>query len=588
MKNYSNTKRSMHTVAVTQQSKLALRIAFTVAIFGCSLPRILLSQLEPQIEPVTNGNYTYSDGSYQPNPLLIPGQALEYTVTGVAGLSNSVHWLGSHFDVGYSDTIGTDLSFYSHTGIGSNELATGLFVWGEGHGYEGTGARFRVGPLLIDDIYGGVGALYSEYTGTPFGQSPSGDSWAGLVWASARFSLQLSERLALTFRPFIYYLPFENKVGYGAPPGFLGLPFLYPHSYATLQYDTQWMGWDVQLFDSFGGFYRFLTLLNQNSFQAQAWSDYSPLDMAGRYGLGAFGINGAGRRYDFGIYGNDGSNNLGSANIGYDSNNLFFANIAGFRAQRQHGQLRSIVTFTRNDIWDGDFNYIGNQNQGSIWLAITQPVFTPYAAYNFVTPDDFGEVYHSSIVGVQYTPSHFFKAYAQAGYLWTTGLNPQMDTWIGEVGMFQVLGPRTNHSIQAGRRMSDQELNTRFVENYALYNVFQQLGFRASANFTVGYAERNPINPKVASEEEVLMAILNYNHLLSSRTNLMLGAGYEHVEIDLNQSDFDRWIVMAGLNHALSPTLMLQAYYQYIESYGTGGFGDYSEHVLFMGVAKKF
>lgn len=544
--------------------------------------------VEPRTEPITNGVYTYSDGSYRPNPLLLPGQALDHAISGIAGVSNSVHWLGSHFDIGHSDTIGSDVSFYSHTGIGSNELATGLFVWGEGHGYEGTGRRLRLGPLLIDDVYGGIGALYSDYTGNPFGQTASGDNWAGLVWASARVSLQLSERLALTFRPFVYYLPFENKVGYGVPPGFLGLPFLYPHSYATLQYDTEWAGWDVQFFNSFGGFYRFLTLLNQNSFQAQAWSDYSPLDMAGRYGLGAFGINGEGRRYDFGIYGSNGRNDLGSSNIGFDSDNLFFANIAGFRAIKQHGPVSSIITFTRNDIWDGDFRYIANQHQGSIWLAISQPILTPYAAYNFVTPDEFGEVYHSSIVGVQYTPSHNFKAYAQAGYLWTSGLNPQNDTWIAETGFYHVLGAHTKHSVQAGRRMSDQEFNTRFVENYILYNIYQQVGYRASVNFTAGYAERNPINPTVSSEEEVTMALLNYNHLLSARTNVMVGTGFEHVEIDLGNADFDRWIVMAGLNHAISPTSMFQAYYQYIESYGTGGLGGYSEHVLFMGVAKKF
>jgi len=526
----------------------------------------------------TRGIYNYSDQNYGYERQTV-GDLIDYTSMGLSSLNGAVDRTIAGANVGFLTTHG-DLAFESSTGLG-HTFGLGFSTFGESPAryFDPNSLHMRLGPVAIDEIDVGAGVLFTDTTGSP-PQLRGDDGWGSIVWASARVSLDLTDRMTFTLRPIVYWLPNEGEVGYGLPPAILGLPVLDPYSYATLSYTAPIADWDVTLFDSFGAFYRYWNFWDRNQLQLNTWSDLTPVDTVGQYSLGGFGP-----QVDFTL------DEAPHSSIDFfDKDRLFFENWAGFRANGKHGsQLQSLIYFDRRDRWDGDFDWGGAWMQGGAYLAQQRDHWYPYTGYNFWTNDNFNSVTNWAVTGARFDLGPRAYGFAQAGLFFSSGTSKDYTDWLGEIGATQILGPYTRHGFQAGRRLSDPDGQQRYIEDYAEYTIGQDLGPNSTLIGIAGYADRHNLDHSTNDNQKVILAGLHYTQYLpSTNTTLGLLAGYEHIQQDSNMSDFDRWIYRASILQELRRQISLTLVYQYTAAWGEGTKDDYTEHFLWMGVQKRF
>jgi hypothetical protein len=156
------------------------------------------------------------------------------------------------------------------------------------------------------------------------------------------------------------------------------------------------------------------------------------------------------------------------------------------------------------------------------------------------------------------------------------------------VGLDWEMTGHTRHFITAGRRV----LNTAFLpialDDFAEYKLIQQIGYRTELSFIVGTSQRKQMEEQRSGKSVGSDAHINYTGLtlqsqVSDTVYVSAIAGYEN--IDRGKQDVERWTYRLNADAMLSPTVGLQAFYQYSETTGTI---DFTEHALFMSMTKRF
>lgn len=527
----------------------------------------------------THGVYNYSDSSYGYERQGL-GDAVDFSMMSLNSLNGTIDRTIARANVGFLSNYANNWTLESSTGLG-HTIGLGFCAFGEGvpRSLDPESIHLKAGPLMIDQIDVGGGLLYTDTTGHPPHQLAD-DGFGSIIWASARITIDFTEHISFTIRPIVYWLPFEGKVGYGLPPFIFGLPVLDPYSFTTLSYQAPIADWDVNIFDSFGAFYRYWTFWDRNQLRMNTWSDLSPIDLVGQYSLGGYGP-----QLDFALDGAPHSN----ISI-FDKDRLYFENWSGFRALGKHGSnLQTMLYFDRRDRWDGQFNWDSAWMQGGAWVTQIRDHYAPYAGYNFWTTDNFNSSYQWAIAGSKFEFGPRAYGFAQAGILWSSGTYQDYTTWLGEIGATQLLGPYSRHGFQVGRRLSDPDGRSRYVENYGEYTIGQDIGPNSTVMALVGYADRTSLDRSLHDNQKVVLAGLHYNQIIpSTGTTLGLMIGYEHIQIDNNQSDFDRWMYRASVNQELRYRTTFTLAYQFTSAWGEGTKDDYTEHFLWMGLQKRF
>jgi hypothetical protein len=87
----------------------------------------------------------------------------------------------------------------------------------------------------------------------------------------------------------------------------------------------------------------------------------------------------------------------------------------------------------------------------------------------------------------------------------------------------------------------------------------------------------------VGSDAHINYTGLTLQSQVSDTVYVSAIAGYEN--IDRGKQDVERWTYRLNADAMLSPTVGLQAFYQYSETTGTI---DFTEHALFMSMTKRF
>ncbi len=525
-----------------------------------------------------------SYGEYQ----YLPQQGLYKDVTmgeRVEDFNRAFHNAGSALDrlnhyTGWTMYGGTgDWTYTARAGIGGFALPGFGLGWGSSYTHSQGYFKIAAGPLLLDNFYAGLGAIYTDINGPMPGREllPPDDRWSMMVWLSFRASLVLSDSIAVSIQPFLYWLPLKGEVGWGIPGPYAGmfLPQLGTVSLLQIAWAKEVGNWRLTAYDQFSPMLAPYNIwdvfLNANI----AWGDLSPIERVGRYGFG-YGAS------DVTNY--DPQARFGLRNDDWDGVGGYY-NLAGFRAYGKHGyQTQSLFYFDRVDFWDKNFNDTYSAILGGAYLRTGDQYFSTYAGYNFASAEPFNNFLHWAVVGAQKQLTPALRAYVQGGYFWQTGEDGDQG-WLGLVGLQQRLGLRTSHGVEVGRRVYRPLASAPGIEDYIEYRLLHQIGSRASLSAFAGMSERT-VKANMESDYVVKYAGTMLSTQISQRISSFATAGWERVEIESGDLlMIDRWTYRLGLMYTVTQDIQSHCFYQYEDLHGSI---NYSEHYLYLGVSKRF
>lgn len=454
---------------------------------------------------------------------------------------------------------------------------------------------YKFGPFYIDQVYAGAGGMYSDFQGDPgffgggYNNPQSDDNWAAILWAQTRVTFYLTDRFALSLTPSVYWLPLTGDVGFGLASPFLGFGALAgPQSLLQAGFRMPIANsFELYLYEEFRAVYQLTNLMRNSPYYWANLSDTTPVDFAGRYQFG--GIGGAsqidaGGRADFAL--NDHP---------FDKENMFFMNEAGASLRGRHagGSVTSNVWYNRLDYWDNNFDDHQSWNNMGALIMKQGPVISPYAVYEMNAADHFQTHYSYAMVGANARFSENLLAYAQAGWLWseletTGGVKRGRDTWVAQAGLRHRLGPYTSHGVDVGRSPVDN-FRSRYLASFYQYYLLQQIGAKASVRFFAQQAQLDVLGGPSALERSAVTIGMLGEVALSPVSTLSFGASYETVDVPDIGRGWDLWTYRLQYLRQIGNSMTGTLYYQYQEAgSGASTLDTFSEHLLFLGVAKRF
>jgi len=479
-----------------------------------------------------------------------------------------------------SRNIAGDFSFASRLGIQGMALPGVGLGWGTTHPGHNNGLSILLGPILLDNIVAGYGAMYNDINGdyAPLNEFPPDDRWAQILWLNFRATMALGDSISISLQPMIYWLPSTGKVGWGLPGPFIGLfqPQFQPLSLFEVAWTKELGNWKLALYDSFSPFLNQWHVLDVQ-LGSQLIGDLSPVDRVGRYQAG----------YAADLTNYDPLQRVGINNAGWDGLGGFF-NMAGFRAYGNHGyHTQSMFYFDRIDFWDKDFRdkLAAASIRGGAYLQTGDQFLTTYTGYNFIGNEPFNTFLNWAVAGVRKQISASLRVYTEGGYFWHSGAGSGDKGWLGLVGFQQRLSPRTLHGGEAGRRVFTPIRSVPGEENYMEYRITHDLGLRSTISGFVGVSHRNFQSP-IENDYIVKYSGVVLNTRITQRLTALASAGWEEVEFEPNNMIWDRWTERLGLMYTLTENIQSQVFYQHEDVHGKPF--NYTEHYLYIGIAKRF
>jgi hypothetical protein len=424
----------------------------------------------------------------------------------------------------------------------------------------------NVGPFVLDQFLLGGGAFWVDENG--FVPNSNGDDgWGGLIWASMRMSVLLSDDFIVSLRPSVYWSFEDNKVGWMFNPLATGLR---PNVLGELRYDFDIGNWHFKLYDQLGVAWaagRFAT------FPTMQTSSQSIIDQVGRYG---FSMNGEMSDWDIAT----------RFSMGDWQDYVRYYNWGGITAETMlTDTIQLQALFNKIDIWDYDLNGIRSRIHGGVWLSAKGPNFEPYIGYQMTSGEPYDLFLHQFHAGANFNLLHNLRGFVGAGYMWKAGPNIDADdTWLGIAGLDWQMTGLTRHYIAGGRRVVNTAFLPISLDDFVEYRLTQQVGFSSEAAFIVGTSQRKQVElTRGGGDAHVNYVGLTLLSQISETVIISAVAGYEN--IDRGRQDVQRWTYRLNADASLSPSVGLQAFYQYSDTSGTINF---SEHALFMSMTKRF
>lgn len=448
----------------------------------------------------------------------------------------------------------------------------------------------RFGPFWLTNVIGGAATIYNDVQGNVPGSTlntANNDNWAGMLWLGATMTTYVTDRFALTFSPWMYYLPLEGTIGWAAGSGFLGLnSFIAPQSMLNVGFHLPIGRWDISFYDQFQAFFVQDNFLSENFFVGAQATDMEPLDVAGRFQFGGFGP----QYLDM-----TGDTRLRSNDQLFRSDRFFFRNNAVFSANTMIGASTSFTGYYgRYDFWNDDMEHLGSWDSAGALIAETEGNFRPFAAYQSTSDDAWSSSYHTALVGAAFRANPQITGYAKAGYLWAVSgdESTDADSWLGVAGLRHQISPYTSHSLEGGRGVTDPEFNARTRSDYVSYMINQILGPRLNVSLFAMYADRTYLgsqNIRTGRDHSAAAVAGVARLLLSDRSNMSIYAGFERVEMNDVDRGWDLWTYRANYYRRIGQSVQFNLMYQYQESGRTvSALDSFSEHLIYAGIMKQF
>lgn len=569
------------------------------AIFwtGLGVGAEALAQLSNSISGsvVSNGaDYSYSGRQYDPgSESSWPGLALDQALTTVRAGEDALH-AGAAF-INDVTRVGGWASFDDHQGTIAASASLRPALLGLRHRSLGAPPPWglHMGIFVVDSLTVGAGMLYSDYSGrtlrnSRFASMPDSDHWGSIVWTSFRLSAYVTNRFALSVRPYIYWLPLENKVGFSAASGIFGLASGFaPSSMLDAAYRIN-LGplWDLSFSDRFGAIMNQRSILNEPLVLSASFQDVSSHDLAGQYAFGGFSPPTKDVRYRDRFSINDQL---------FDNNRVFFRNAATARLSGRIGVNTGLhFIYRRFDQWDDSFNHLAGWNTAGAVLLQSRPMIDKFVSYMASSRDDSEYLVQSLSAGVNALIGPRIRGFASGGHMWLTNGNQGgrelgRDSWIGRAGVEHLLGPRVRHGLAAGKMVTDPDFGTRYLADFARYYLAMDL----SRNLLLRFYYQRVEGERLDSTEDSDLKSEVYGSLLamtlSPADSVSILNSYETYERSGGQAGGAFWSHRLSYIHQMRMNMYAQLYYQYQhgQNYSAGD-SEFSEHLLYLGMMKRF
>ncbi len=419
-------------------------------------------------------------------------------------------------------------------------------------GYDPDRAHVKAGPLYLDLLSLGAGVLYSDYDGVSRFPAGKEDGWLSFIELQMRAVMQFSENFYLAVSGTFIYLPGENEIGFQFGNGFG------PYTAAVLNFQNRVGNWDIRAYDEFRALY--------STDLFWAWEDEA-FDQAGRY--------------FFGFREREGSSNY------FDDDSLFLANTLGIESSRLIGtEWRLFLDAEHTDFWRTyDFSDHSYRDRMGALIGYegSKIPFSPYFEYDAYSTDRFDTAYHTAYIGGRGRISENVRLNARAGYLWSTDVSPDEESWLWDIGLTHNLNERAWQSLWVGQGyFTDDFTSDSLVSDYARYTVGYRFADEVYATAFAQWSEDEFLTGREMGSYEREMYGADINLRPFNYTLLTSGVSLERSRALPSDDVDERTLVYAALTQQLYSRTSLWFRYQFEDS------EDFDEHLYTGGIRKYF
>lgn len=448
----------------------------------------------------------------------------------------------------------------------------------------------KLGILVVDNLSIGTGVLYSEYSGTQlrtprFGSSE--ENWAAVMTATFRLTAYVTNRFALSVRPYLYWLPLKNEFGYAAGGGLFSIPrgAMMPYSMISSAYRTRIApSWDLSFYERLQASLNGRTLLNEPLLMSATLQDLSSYDVAGRYALGGFAPRTSTIRR---------SGQLSLNDNFFDNNSVLFTNYANAKISGATGEnTRAHFIYSRFDQWNDSLKHLAGWNTASAVLVQRSRYFDKYATYYASMRDNSDLLIQGANVGFNAILGPNLRGFASGGHMWTTTSNERYSgrsAWVGRVGLEQLLGPNIRHGVTAGRAVTEPDFGSRYLADFVRYYLAMDVAPGVVWRLFYQKLEGDSLDSprETNSMSEVYGSLISFS--LTPLDSLSILNTHENSERFGGDAGWSLWSHRLSYVRSLREDLYAQLYYQYqCGQSKASGTDPFSEHIVYLGMVKRF
>lgn len=425
--------------------------------------------------------------------------------------------------------------------------------------FEPRNAHLKLGPLAFDLVWLGAGALWSDYSGADLGDGRD-DGWITAIDVALRGTLQLTDSLHLSFLADLVYLPGTNEVAFRSLNG------SYPNAVAEIFYQTKLGSWDFLFFDQF---------VARPGIDIFANLDNTGVDWSGRY--------------QFGFYGREDQASF------YDNELVWFANQIAGRASSMVGasDWRFLSAYDHFDFWQS-FDFDNHQSRDTLALSLgyegNNIPFAPLLIYEVTTPDQFDSFYHRAQLQLTGRITENVRLLTRGGYLWTSGLDSEIGTYLWDVVLDHQFSQRGSHSFGIGQQFFEDAFSPEILlTNYLRYTVNYQIAKTLTAGAYFQQSDGEVIVSSGQRQSTGDQDVYTMAGTLSFRpldfTQIIGLVAYERSNTDYDSFEIDRMIYRIQASQRLASRLTLETLYQFEDFDSSASF---DEHLVSMSLRWYF
>lgn len=441
-------------------------------------------------------------------------------------------------------------------------------------GFRPEDAELKIGRFYLDIRQASASFLFSDnVNATETGRK---NGYIGIARLDAAMLFQINDGLQIALAGSVVYLPFQNKIGiagFGIADPLDVLFGFGPIAQAQIAYDFILGGWDMRVYDDF----RVTTAQYESKLQLDQQfegAQFKDKDVAGRY-----------------IYSDGTRNTLGDNRFRKGTlsvQNLEYHNVAGISGSRMVPTVsRATFGYTHENIWYGgnNQNQISSRDTGRAGIVSERENlrFKPFINYETSTDNARHGWDHTLRSGVFGPVTENMDFLGDAGYYWSDESVGSGMIWT--LALHHTLGPRTYHSLEYGRTITEP---ARDLVQYLEYRLSQILAPDITGQiFGEWLRYENERTARSGGTEWRGGAQLNYN--ISPKSNLRATGTYTKSTPDSALSTaYERYTGRIEFSRKHSETFQSVLIYQYEQLDSSAPGGSYFENLMVLSLRKTF
>ncbi len=441
-------------------------------------------------------------------------------------------------------------------------------------GFAPENADLKIGPLYFKLRHLSAGILFSDNVNHSHDHREQG--WIGIASIGAQVMAQLTEGFHISAAGNFVYFPFDNR---GGVAGFsLRTPYSFgvassPNWHTQATWEPVAFGLPLVITDEFRvGLARYADQTSDNLELFEGFN-YDEHDQSGIYNFRApVNTTGGNKRsraenndFEFLFYSNEISLNTS-------------APIPGQNIFRLHA--------SHEDIWYQKTDDRGLPNsRDRVHISIDSVRdslrFKPYVSYDLFHADP-NRLDHTFSLGIRGPVTDLMFLRARAGYVWQTVRNTQYFLW--QVGLYHTPNPRTRHSLEYNRDMSDFHDQ---INQELLYRISKTISPNLNANAYFGHIKREQFDTGFA-DRNAWRAGLRFSYLYSPRTTFGLTGQYTKFESGSDIGATNAWKARFECTHSFSERFSTRFIYQYSRRESEQTLHDYYENIAYLSLSWLF